>query len=337
MPLLSLQELKVNYRLRRGVVQAVDNVSFDVMKGENLGLLGESGCGKSTIAKAILRLLPPNGKIVGGRILFENRDIVQMKEKEVRDIRWNKISMIPQSAMNALDPVYRIYDQIAESIQIHRKLSRRDLRSRASELFRLVGLDTKRLIQYPHQYSGGMKQRAIIAMALSLDPSLVILDEPTTALDVILQNQILNEIRFLRSKIGGSMLIITHDVSVIAATCNKAAVMYAGQMVEQGTTEDIFKNPHHPYTLALKSAFPDLTNVSERLIAIPGAPPELIEPPAGCRFADRCVFAKTVCRETKQQLVKIEGSHQVACSELDRVHRMVEEKGIEEILKAYSK
>ena len=336
MPLLSVEGLSVDYTLRRGAVKAVHDVSFDIEKAENLGIIGESGCGKSTLAKAILRLLPSNGKIIGGRVLFENRDILQMNEKEVQKLRWKKISMIPQSAMNALDPVYRVGDQLAESVLAHQQMKSVDVKNRVSQLFRLVGLDSKRVNQYPHQYSGGMKQRAIIAMALSLDPSLIILDEPTTALDVILQNQILNDIRSLRSKIGGSMLVITHDVSVIAATCNKAAVMYAGEIVERGTTKDIFKDPYHPYTLALKNAFPVLSDIGERLVSIPGSPPELIEPPPGCRFAERCAFATASCRVTLQIPVEVKKDHYVSCSELDRVQNMVRETSAKEILRVYA-
>lgn len=295
MTLLEVNDLRVHYETSEGPVQAVDGVTFSIDKGENLGIVGESGCGKTTLADAILGILEDNGYVAGGEILFRGEDLTEMSGAERRRIMWDEISMIPQSAMNALDPVYTMRDQIAESIFAHRTVSNKEASARVDELFDLVGLDPERADDYPHQFSGGMRQRAMIAMALALEPALILADEPTTALDVIMQDQILKRISALQDEINSSMMIITHDVSVVAETCDRVVVMYAGKVAEEGPAETIFDKPYHPYSVGLKGAFPNIRKPNQDLVSIPGHPPELVNPPTGCRFADRCPLATDVC------------------------------------------
>jgi len=262
MSLLDINDLSIQYRTQEGPINAVRNVSFSIGENETFGLVGESGCGKSTIAKGILRILPPNGEITNGSVdlNLSNRtvDLATTDMKTLREIRWDEVSMIAQSAMNALDPVYTIGEQIVEAIQIHEDTSTKEARERTRELFEMVGLDPERIDSYPHQLSGGMRQRAMIAMALALEPSLILADEPTTALDVITQDHILEEINELKERLGSSMLIITHDISVVAETCDRVGVMYGGELVEVGPIEEVFVNPEHPYTLGLLNAFPTI-------------------------------------------------------------------------------
>lgn len=295
-PTLSVEDLAIHYETGNGPVKAVDGIDFFIRPGEALGLVGESGCGKTTAAKAMLKLLPPNGGIAKGRIDFDGRDLVPLIGEDMRKIRWNDIAWISQAAMNALDPVYRVGDQIVEAMQAHISISKDKAMAHAADLFRAVGIDPSRLSAYPHELSGGMKQRAVIAMAMALEPKLVIADEPTTALDVVTQAQILSRLAKLRKERGMSLLFITHDISVVVQTCDRVAVMYGGKIMETGPVREVFGAPFHPYTMGLTNAFPTLEGAQKELISIPGSPPDLLNPPAGCRFAERCPFATDLCR-----------------------------------------
>jgi peptide/nickel transport system ATP-binding protein len=294
--LLDVQSLAVHYRTSRGITCAVDGASFRVPAGAVVGLVGESGCGKTTIARAITGVMPRNASIPSGRILFDGRDLVTLDASAYRELRWREIAFVPQSAMNSLDPVYRVGTQLEEVLVMRGGRSRDAAKKRSSELFELVGLDPGRLRDYPHQFSGGMRQRAAIALALALDPKLVIADEPVTALDVIVQRQVLDTIRALQKRLGISVILVTHDISVVAYICDRVVVMYAGQVVEAGATADVLERPRHPYTMGLNNAFPDLQRTGGELVPIDGSPPDLLDPPPGCRFAPRCPFVQERCR-----------------------------------------
>jgi len=313
--LLEVEDLKTYYQVLRGHVKAVDGVNFDVDKGEAMGLVGESGCGKTTIALSILKILPSGGKIEGGKIFFEGKDIVPFEEIEMREnIRWKGISIVFQGAMNALNPVYKVGDQIVEAITTHEPdIEKADAEERAKKLLELVGVDPSRANNYPHEFSGGMKQRAMIAMSLACNPRLLIADEPGTALDVIVQAQVLKLLRELRKKLNIAMIVVSHDLSIIADTCDKSAIMYAGKIVEYGNIISIFKNPLHPYTRGLIGAFPSIKAAKSRMISIPGFPPDLLKPPAGCRFHPRCPYAMDVCNKQDPAFLPIEKAHYVAC------------------------
>ncbi|NPA96723.1 MAG: ABC transporter ATP-binding protein [Crenarchaeota archaeon] len=313
-PLLKVEGLRVYYYSLRGIVKAVDNISFHVNKGETLGLAGESGCGKSTLGFAILRLVPSPGRIVSGKILFEGVDLVTMPEDKLRkEYRWKRISMVFQGAMNALNPVRTIGDQIAEAIMVHEPhVTKEEALKRAEELLAMVGIDPKRVKSYPHELSGGMKQRVVIAMALALNPDLVIADEPTTALDVVVQAQIMNLLKRLKKEKGMSMILISHDLALIAEIADRVAVMYAGKIAEQGPSDIIYQNPQHPYTQLLLRSIPKLKGAKE-LVWIPGQPPDLRTPPPGCRFHPRCPYAMDVCRRDEPPMIEIEPDHYVAC------------------------
>jgi peptide/nickel transport system ATP-binding protein len=314
--LLEIRYLTTYYETLRGYVKAVEKVSFEVEKGEALGLAGESGCGKTTVALSILKLLPPNGKIVDGQIFYKNEDLTKLDETEIREkIRWKEISLIFQGAMNALNPVYKVSDQIIEAIRAHEKnVTKSEARERVKKLFELVGIDPSRIDNYPHEFSGGMRQRAMIAMALACNPSLVIADEPGTALDVIVQAQVLKLMRELKEKLGLSFILITHDLSIISELCEKLAVMYAGQLVEKGNVKDLFKKPLHPYTQGLINAFPAIKEKRKtRMISILGSPPDLLNPPSGCRFSPRCNYAMDVCTQRIPSLIEVDKGHYVAC------------------------
>ena len=292
---LSVEGLVVEYRTARGAVRAVDGISFDVPEGAVVGLVGESGCGKTTVARAITGVLHASARISGGRLNFGGKDLISGPARDWLDARWRQISFVPQSAMNSLDPVYRIGTQI-EEVLIHRGgRSRRQARVRAMELFDMVGLNPARLGEYPHQFSGGMRQRVAIALALALNPTLVIADEPVTALDVIVQRQILDVIRDLQRRLSLSMILVTHDISVVAYVCDRVVVMYAGRIVESGSAADVLERPSHPYTMGLMNAFPDLESAAHELAPIEGSPPDLLAPPEGCRFAPRCPFSLDRC------------------------------------------
>jgi len=319
MALLEVKDLDIEYITEKGSLKAVTDISFTLKEGERLGLVGESGCGKTTLAKTLMRLLPENGRISKGEIIFKGENLVDKTKEEIRLLRWKDISMVAQSSMNALNPVYRVGDQIVEAILAHSSMSEADAIKRSEELFRMVGLERKRLQSYPHQMSGGMKQRAIIAMALALEPALIIADEPTTALDVIMQDRILNQIIQLQKEVNSSMVFITHDISVVSETCNTIIVMYGGRIMEKASTRDFFKNPYHPYTLGLQNAFPSIADIGEELISIPGSPPDLLNPQPGCRFQDRCPFATDLCKTEAPPLTEVGEDHFVSCHYTDKV------------------
>jgi peptide/nickel transport system ATP-binding protein len=320
---LTVDHLRVYYATRSGYVRAVDDVSFAVRPGAYLGIVGESGCGKTTVVKGIFRLLPDDA-FVDGDVRLDGRNVLAMSSNELRQTRWTRMSLITQSAMNSLDPVYRVGDQIVEAIRAHWDVSYDDAWQRAAEMFDLVGLAPDRLRNYPHQFSGGMRQRAIIALALVLQPGLIIADEPTTALDVITQDQILARIRRIHEAASASMILVTHDISVIAETCNDTAVMYAGKIVEYGPTIGVLQEPCHPYTMGLKNAFPNIKGGIDKLIAIPGSPPSLIDPPRGCHFAERCPFASDRCRDLEPSLRHVGTDHSAACHYTDQVANLRE-------------
>src|SRR4029079_4799429 len=296
-PLLEVADLKTHFTLDSGVVRAVDGVSFRLDYGEALGIAGESGCGKTTTALSLVNILPANATIVEGSIKLMGIDLVPKTENQLRRYRWREISIVFQGAMNALNPVRRVRDQIAEPLEVRLGQSPKAARRRAGELLELVGIPRKRGKAYPHELSGGMRQRAMIAMALACDPAIVIGDEPTTALDVMVQAQILELLEDLRHKLGLSLILITHDLSVIAETCDRVLVVYAGRVAEEGSVDEVFRSPRHPYTQKLLSAFPNIRTDKRTLAVIPGAPPDLRHPPPGCRFAPRCDFAMAVCTE----------------------------------------
>ena len=313
---LNVRDLKTYYYTQRGSVKGVDGISFQVRKGEALGLAGESGCGKTTAALTIMRILPSNGRIVSGEMLFDEKDLTKLKEKQMRQIRWKRISIVFQGAMNALNPLFKVGDQIVEAIVTNeRGVSKKDAYEREGKLLELVGIQSSRGKNYPHEFSGGMRQRALIAMALACNPSLLIADEPGTALDVIVQAQVLKLMSELKSKLNLSMVLITHDLSIIAELCEKTAIMYAGKIVEQGDVISIFKEPLHPYTQGLSKAFPSLKEARRRMMSIHGSPPDLLEPPSGCRFHPRCAKAMPLCKEKEPETIKAgKGRNQyVAC------------------------
>jgi peptide/nickel transport system ATP-binding protein len=313
--LLQVEGLTVGYRTKRGFMRAVDGVSFSVRKGRSLGLVGESGCGKTTVGMTLMGLLPPNGEIRSGRILFKGEDLVQKTEEEMRRVRWREIAMIFQAAMNALNPVQRVEKQIAEAILTHAPdLSEEEALRQVEGLFQMVNLPHDRMHDYPHQYSGGMKQRAIIAMALACNPDLIIADEPTTALDVIVQHQILEETKALQRDLGISIIFISHDISIVADVSHDIGVMYAGQLVEYGSREEVFGDPRHYYTRALLASYPTLAGEKRDLVPIPGETPSLVNPPSGCRFCDRCDAAAETCSLERPDWMEVSPTHRVLCA-----------------------
>ena len=313
MSLLDVKNLKIYYFTLKGVVRAVDDVSFNVREGEVLGIAGESGSGKSTLGYGLMRLVPPPGRIVGGNIVVSGRDIVSMDEGTLRrEIRWRVISMIFQGALNALNPVYTIGKQLVEPIIFHEDVSLKEAYERAAEMVKLVGLNEDVLRRYPHELSGGMKQRVMIAMALILRPKIVIADEPTTALDVVIQAQIMNLFKKIKKELNQSIIFITHDLSLIAEIADNVAVMYAGKIVEYGNSDNVFNTPKHPYTQGLLKSIPRLKS-KEKLSWIPGTPPDLRNPPLGCRFHPRCPYVMDVCRREEPPIKDVGGNHLVAC------------------------
>jgi peptide/nickel transport system ATP-binding protein len=323
MALLEVRDLKVHFKIQSGWVKAVDGISFSIDSGETLGLVGESGCGKTTAAYAITQLLPPNGYIKGGSIFYKGQNLLSLSmrkdgrlddyNEDIRKIRWKEISMIFQGAMNAFNPVFRVGDQIIEAIMLHEDVEEEQALERTKELFRFVGIPEDRVGNYPHEFSGGMKQRAMIALALALRPSFIIADEPTTALDVITQDRVLAEIKKLQDQLKMAMMIITHDVSVVAETANKIAVMYAGRIMEIGTTTNVFKNTAHPYTAGLLGSFPSIEGPKTRLVSIPGTPPDLVNPPSGCPFHTRCRYAQQVCSDKVPSGIETDRGHLSHC------------------------
>ena len=319
-PLLDVRDLQVRIPLSRGTVRAVDGASFRVERGEALGLVGESGCGKSMTLRAVLGLLPRPAVITGGQVLFEGEDLAAARPSRLRDLRGKDIAMIFQEPMTALNPVMKVGAQIAEAPLAHLGYGRRRSRVRALELMQLVGIpDPRRRAEaYPHELSGGMRQRVMIAIALSCEPRLILCDEPTTALDVTIQDQILKLLLNLREELGMSVVFVTHDLAVVAQTCQSLAVMYAGQVVEAGTVHDVFHQPRHPYTLGLLRSVPDADDARESLDSIPGSPPDLVSPPPGCRFAPRCAFAESDCAVGDKPLLALDDGRVSACIHPDK-------------------
>lgn len=315
-PLLSIRDFSVDYITDRGPVRAVDQVSLDVHPGEVLGVAGESGSGKSTMAQALMRILPPPAVISGGEVRFEGRDVLHMNEEELRELRWQRVSMVFQSAMDALNPVLTIGEQIKDTLLAH-GFPTGGTRERAGELLELVGMDRDRLDAHAHQLSGGMRQRVGIALALALEPSLVILDEPTTALDVIVERDILREIRTLMRRLGFAVLFITHDLSRMLQFSDRVAVFYAARVVETGPSSELRSNPRHPYTKALLEAFPSLRAARTERKSIPGSPPSLSRPPSGCRFHPRCPLAIAVCAERAPEPESVGHRHVAACHRIE--------------------
>jgi peptide/nickel transport system ATP-binding protein len=312
--LLSVRDLHVAYRIGNGSFNAVDGATFDVPRGSIVGLVGESGCGKTTVARAITRVMADNATIAGGQMLFAGQNLTTLSERQMNALRWRDIAFIPQSAMNSLDPVYTVEYQLNEVLRRRGGLGRAEARKRCEELFEMVGIEVGRLRDFPHQFSGGMRQRVAIALALALNPKLVIADEPVTALDVIVQRQILDQLRELQQRLGVSVILVTHDISVVAYICDRTVVMYAGRVAEQGPTEATLKRPSHPYTMGLRNAFPDLQGAATGVLTpIHGAPPSLAEPPPGCRFEPRCPFAIEICRSVDPGTIEIEPGHGAAC------------------------
>ncbi len=311
---LSVQDLVVEYRSGGETVQAVNHISFDLPGGRSLGLVGETGAGKTTTAKSIMRILPDHAtQKVCGVIEYDGTDILKISEAEMQKIRGGKISMIFQDPMTALNPVKTVGDQIAEGLMVHQGLDKSGARAKAIEMLQTVGISEDRVDEYPHQFSGGMKQRVVIAIALACNPELIIADEPTTALDVTIQAQVLELIKKLQEQRGTSMILITHDLGVVAQICDDVAIVYAGEIVEKGTLEEIYDHPMHPYTEGLFGAIPELTRDTHRLSPVPGLPPDPTALPTGCYFAPRCPYATDLCTEKHFDLEKVGGSHYVRC------------------------
>jgi len=314
-PLLELRDLVVEYGTERGAVTAVNGVSLAIRPGEIVGLAGESGCGKSTIANTILQVLRPPGRIAGGEIVFKGRNLVGLPPSELRQIRWRHIAMVFQSAMSSLNPVTRIEDQFVDMFRAHQKISKRFATMKAAELLEVVGIDRDRLRAYPHELSGGMRQRVVIAMAMALGPELLLLDEPTTALDVIVQREILQQLEELQREMGFAVLFITHDLSLLVEFSDRIAIMYSGDIVEEANADELFAHPAHPYTAGLMASFPPLTGELTTMTGIPGNPPDLHDPPTGCRFHPRCPAARRQpCHLEMPALRALDSpKHQIAC------------------------
>jgi peptide/nickel transport system ATP-binding protein len=328
MTLLSVDDLRVRYDTRDGPLHSVNGVSFSIDDCVNYALSGESASGKSTTAKAILGLLPDHATIESGEIEFAGRDLQSLTPSERQDLLWEEIAFIPQTAIDALDPVMTVGAQIRQAVQTHREVSERNARRRARELFETVGLDEDRVDDYPHQFSGGMRQRVVIAMALALDPKLIIADEPTTGLDVIVQDKIIDNILQIQEETDSSLLLITHDLSVIAETCDEMSVLYGGTVLEQGRVDHLLLNPSNPYTMGLKNAFPALDGDGDDLVSVPGKPPSLESKPTGCVFEPRCPFSTEECATTEPELETLPyRSQRVACHETDRAALMRQEAG----------
>ena len=311
--LLDVKNLKTYFYTPFGVVKAVDGVSFALRKGKSLGLAGESGCGKTTTALSIMRLLSNPGRVVDGEIFFKGADVLKFSESELSNFRWRDVSLVFQGAMAALNPLFKVGFQIEEPILFHERTSKDEAEKRTRELLDFVGIETSRADSYPWELSGGMRQRVMIAMALACNPEMIIADEPNTALDVIVASQVMKLIEDLKKKLDLSMLLITHDISMIAQTCEELSIMYAGKIVEHSDVSTMFENSMHPYTYALINAFPNIRGHKKRLEGITGNPPDLINPPNGCRFNPRCPYAKDLCRTEEPELLEVEKDHAVAC------------------------
>lgn len=316
--LLQIKNLKMYYKLKEGYVKAVDDVSLNVKEGDIVGIVGESGSGKTSIGLSILKLLPRNANVIAGNIFLEGKDILNMSYEELTDIRGRKISMIFQGAINAMNPVMKAGDQVVEAILAHEDTIKEEAEERVKNLFKSVGLPTTTMYKYPHELSGGMQQRVLIAMSLACNPNMVIADEPTTALDVIVQNQVLHKLREMQEKLNIAMIIITHDITLIAEICREICVMYAGKIVEHGSTVNVFKSPAHPYTKALLKSVPSIRGNLKQLEPIPGSPPNLLNPPRHCRFLPRCPYVIDVCRVSPPELINVSDSHWALCHRADK-------------------
>ena len=320
--LLSVKNLTVEYTSEGEVIHAVNNVSFNLEKGKTIALVGETGAGKTSIARAILRILPePPARVPNGEIFFEGKDLMKVEEEDMQKIRGKEISMIFQDPMTALNPIMRIGEQIAEVIHLHEHCSKADSVEKAKKMLEMVGIPGERYYEYPHQFSGGMKQRVVIAMALACSPTLLLADEPTTALDVTIQAQVLDMINDLKQKLNTSMIMITHDLGIVAEVCDTVAVVYAGEIMEYGTKEQIFHNPQYPYTIGLFGSLPDLNSDVDRLSPIEGLPPNPADLPKGCAFHPRCPYATDECRGEHIPLADIGGGHLCRCCRLDAIAR----------------
>ncbi len=322
--ILQVEDVSIVYHSARGDVLATNNVSFELRKGEALALIGESGCGKTTLSLSLVRMLPPTGEVTGGKILYtrdgQTKDVLQLSGSDVRRFRWEDCAMVFQGAQNAFNPVLRISQQFNDTAKAHGKKSKDWVRERTLELFRLVRLEPKRVFDaYPHELSGGMKQRTLLALGVMLDPQILILDEPTTALDILTQRAIIDVLNEMQDRLGFSIIFISHDLALAAEMADRVATMYAGQIVEIGKVEDIFYRPLHPYTLGLINSVPKLDHEQDELTSIPGSPPNLIDPPSGCKFHPRCQFATERCERELPPLIEYESGHSVACWHTDNV------------------
>ena len=304
----------MHYTTREGDISAVNDVSFTLEEGKSLGLVGESGCGKTSVAICLLKLLPDNAYIKGGRVWMADTDLVSLSDEEMRKFRWNRISMVFQAAMNSLNPVYKVGEQIVEAMQEHfGVISLEQARDRVTQLFEMVGIDPTMIDRYPHEFSGGMRQRAVIAMALSCNPDVIIADEPTTALDVIVQDRVLRKLEEIQRHLNMAMIYISHDIAVIAEVSDRIGVMYAGRMAELASAVEVFEQPLHPYTHALMGAFPSIKGPKKTLTTLPGEPPDLLNPPPGCRFHPRCPYATEICQQKVPPFKDYGGGHLAAC------------------------
>ncbi len=318
--ILEVKNLKTHYQVSNGFVKAVDGVSLYVRENEVFGLAGESGCGKSTLIRTLMRLVPETARVTADKLSYRGEDLLSLSDKEYRKkILWSALSMVPQSAMNSLNPVYRVGNQVVEAIRTHQNMSKKAAMERTQELFKSVGLQPELTLNYPHEFSGGMRQRAMIAMSLALDPGLIIMDEPTTGLDVLVQERILRELKVIRERSGASIFLITHDISVIAEMSDRIGIMYAGRIMEQADSLDLFHDTYHPYTLGLKNAFPSIRALEKELISIPGSPPNLLEDIPGCVFAYRCPFKISECETSRPPDIEIKPDHFVHCIRTDHV------------------
>jgi peptide/nickel transport system ATP-binding protein len=313
MPLLDVRNLTVEYHPGEGRFRAVEDLSFSLEPRKSLGIVGESGCGKTTAMLALMRLLPEMGRIVGGQVLFDSVDLLELSTAEIARYRWSKISMIFQGAMNALNPVRTVGSQIAEAIELHESVPVNEVKQEVLRLLDLVGITAERASQYPHQYSGGMRQRAMIAMALACHPQIVIADEPSTALDVMIQAQIMDLLQKLQKELGLSIVVVTHDLGLVAELCDDVLVMYGGRMAEVGSADDIYNGAQHPYTRRLLEAFPDIEKPRAELASIPGYPPPLNNLPPGCRFQPRCLVAEEICSLQTPPSISVSPVHLVSC------------------------
>jgi peptide/nickel transport system ATP-binding protein len=313
--ILSVRNICTNYYTVSGTVKAVDDCSISLNQGETLGIAGESGCGKTTLAMSIQRLIQPPHKVVSGSVIYKGVDLLKLTEKEFLAYRWKEIALVLQQSMHALNPMFRISEQMIEPVLIKKITDKEHARKRAMELLTLVGIESKRIDNYPHEFSGGMKQRVLIALSLMLDPEIIVLDEPTTALDVVVQHTILKLIDRLKTELGLSVIWITHDLAVLSEMCDRIAIMYAGRIMETGYTTDLILDPKHPYTMGLLASFPTIDDLDKKLKSIPGSPPNLVDVPTGCPFHPRCEYATDICAQSRPETEEIPGrkESQIEC------------------------